>query len=218
MPNGSILIIGAGPGLGAALAETFAAAGYPVGLFGRDRAQLDTQAHALTSAGHPAGAYRADVTDREQFSAATSRAAGELGRPEGLVYNAVLPTQEQPSDLTADRLAQSLAVNVGGAVTAVNAVLPLLSPGGSILLTGGGFALHPLPALTALSIGKAALRAYAYTLYEEQLARGVHASTVTIAGVLTPGDPRFDQRTVAARFLEVHQAATPDWTAEVVHQ
>jgi short-subunit dehydrogenase len=96
--------------------------------------------------------------------------------------------------------------------------LPLLGDsGGTVLLTGGGLALQPSAQVASLSIGKAALRAYAQVLHEEQAERGVHVSTVTIAGVLQLGDERFDPHKVAATFLGVHRRAPHEWVAEVIH-
>ena len=57
----------------------------------------------------------------------------------------------------------STTVNIGGALVAAQAVAPKMSERGlgTILLTGGGFALQPLPDYLSLSIGKAGIRALA---------------------------------------------------------
>ena len=56
-----------------------------------------------------------------------------------------------------------LAVNIGGAMVAAQAAAPkMMARGsGSILFTGGGFALQPHPDYLSLSIGKAGIRALA---------------------------------------------------------
>jgi short-subunit dehydrogenase len=80
-----------------------------------------------------------------------------------------------------------------------------------------GLALQPSAQLASLSIGKTALRAYAHVLHEEQAERGVHVSTVTIAGALQLGDERFDPHKVAEAFLGVHGREPHEWAAEVIH-
>lgn len=78
---------------------------------------------------------------------------------------------------------------MGGALVAVQAVAPFMFERGegSILLTGGGFALNPLPEFLSLSIGKAGIRALAQGLFEEFKSKGVHIATVTVSTTVTPG-------------------------------
>jgi NADP-dependent 3-hydroxy acid dehydrogenase YdfG len=218
MSNHTVMIVGAGPGLGHALAASFAQAGHPVALFARQQEQLESIVEELRGQNHNVAGYRADVTDADQLRSAIELAAQELGPPEVLVYNAFVWQMDRPSELTAHGLNDVLAVDVSGAVTAVNAFLPLLrEPRGTVLLTGGGLALQPSAQVASLSIGKAAIRAYAQVLHEEQAERGIHVATITIDGVLRAGDERFDHHTVAATFLDVHRYAPSEWVAEVVH-
>ena len=88
---------------------------------------------------------------------------------------------------------------------------------GTVLFTGGGFALAPSPDYTSLSVGKAALRAYAHALHAEQQETGVHVTTVTIRGFLKPGDERFDPEVIAPVYLELHQRPRDQWQAEYVY-
>ncbi|MGW0583914.1 SDR family NAD(P)-dependent oxidoreductase [Streptomyces sp. NPDC002920] len=218
MSKGTALIIGVGPGLGLALAEAFARDGHPVALFGRDAERLDKYAAELTGQGFTAGAYQADAGNPEALQAALGRAANDLGAPEILVYNAAVLKTDTPTGLDATAWAQTLAVNVTGAVVAARTVLPLLRDGrGSLLFTGGGFALHPSPEYTTLSVGKAALRAYVQALHDDQRDSGVHASTVTVAGMIGGEDPRFAPEALAAAYLDLHHQPKDQWQAELVY-
>lgn len=68
-------------------------------------------------------------------------------------------------------------MNVTGAMAATQTVLPLLRDSrGSLLFTGGEFALQPSPAYTTLSVGRAALRAYVQALHADQYGSDVHVS------------------------------------------
>ena len=218
MSKGSALIVGAGPGLGLALAEAFAGAGHPVALFGRDAARLDKYASELTAEGHPARAYAVDVADPEGLAAALTRAADELGAPEALVYNPALIVQDKPTELDPREFAHTLAVNVTGAVVAAQTVLPLLRDGrGSLLFTGGGLALDPAPEYASLSVGKAALRSYVQALHKQQQGSAVHVTTVTIAGFIGGDDPRFAAAELAATYLNLHQQPQDQWQAELLY-
>jgi len=218
MPTDTVMIVGAGPGLGQALARVFARAGHPIALFARQRERLDTLVAELRSENVRVSGYGADVTNADELRCAIKQAADELGPPSVLVYNAFVLQADRPSELSAEALSDVLAVDVLGAVTAVNAVVPLFGDsGGTVLLTGGGLALQPSAQLASLSIGKTALRAYAHVLHEEQAERGVHVSTVTIAGALQLGDERFDPHKVAEAFLGVHGREPHEWAAEVIH-
>ncbi|MFE2483087.1 SDR family oxidoreductase [Streptomyces mirabilis] len=218
MSKGTALIVGVGPGLGLALAEAFARDGHPVALFGRDAERLGKHAAELTSQGFTASAYRADAGNPEDLRAALGRAVDGLGAPEVLVYNASVMRADTPTELDATAWAQALAVNVTGAVVATRTVLPLLRDGrGSLLFTGGGFALHPSPEYTTMSAGKAALRAYVQALHEDQHGSDVHVSTVTVAGNIGGEDPRFAPDLLAAAYLDLHHQPKDQWQSELVY-
>ena len=132
-----------------------------------------------------------------------------------LISNAAVLRPDKPTELSADEWNRRLAVNVSGAKVATHAVLPRLRGGrGTLLFTGGGPGLQPSPNFTTMSVGKAALRACALALFEDQRANGVHAATVTIAGNI--GEPRFEPGNIAQRYLELHHQPQHEWTAEIV--
>lgn len=216
MSKGTALIVGVGPGLGLALAEAFARDGHPVALFGRGAERLEKYATGLTGQGLTAGAYQADAARPEELRAALGRAVDDLGAPEVLIYNAAVLQRDTPTELDAEAWAGSLAVNVTGAVVATRTVLPLLRDGrGSLLYTGGAFAVQPSPQFTTVSVGKAALRAYVQALHEERRGSGVHVSTVTIAGIIGGEDPRFAPDALAAAYLDLHHQPQDQWQAEL---
>ncbi|MFF2847370.1 SDR family NAD(P)-dependent oxidoreductase [Streptomyces sp. NPDC058001] len=218
MSKGSAFIVGVGPGLGLALAEAFARDGNPVALFGRDVARLEKYVSGLVAEGRTANAYQADVADSEGLRAALAQAADDLGAPELLVYNAALLAPDTPTGPDAKDFAHTLAVNVTGAMVAARTVLPLLRGGrGSLLFTGGAFALHPSPEYTSLSVGKAALRAYVQALHKQQQGSDVHVTTVTVAGYIGGEDPRFAPKTLAATYLDLHHQPQDQWQAELLY-
>jgi NAD(P)-dependent dehydrogenase (short-subunit alcohol dehydrogenase family) len=218
MSKGSALIVGVGPGLGLALAQAFAQDGNPVALFGRGAERLEEYASGLVAEGHTANAYPVDAADPEALRAAIVTATDELGAPEVLVYNAALMAPDTPTGLDERDFARTLAVNVTGAVVAARTVLPLLPGGrGSLLFTGGVLALDPSPEFSSLSVGKAALRAYVQSLHKQQQGTGVHVTTVTVAGSIGGGDPRFAPEALAAAYLDLHHQPPGWWQSELLY-
>jgi NAD(P)-dependent dehydrogenase (short-subunit alcohol dehydrogenase family) len=188
-----------------------------VAILGRSQERLQQYASEL-SGEQPARAYAADITDRDALRAAISAAIEELGAPEVLVYNAALIRPDSPTDGDDDGWLNSFAVNMLGAKVAAETVLPALQGRGSLLFTGGGLAVAPSPQYASLSVGKASLRAYVYTLAAELSGTGVHATVVTINGAIDAGEERFSSPTLANAYLELHRQDAKDWTPELVRK
>jgi NAD(P)-dependent dehydrogenase (short-subunit alcohol dehydrogenase family) len=216
--QGSVLIVGVGPGLGLSVARVFAEAGHPVALIGRTDPALKEMAALLQGEGHTVGFFQADAGDPAELESAIDEAVAVLGLPEALVYNAAHQQPNTPTSTTAQLWSDSLAVNVTGAAVAAQHVIPMFRGGrGSVLFTGGGFALAPSPDYTTLSVGKAGQRAYALALHAEQQESAVHVVTITIRGLIRGGDPRFEPEVIAPVYLELHRRPRDQWQAEYVY-
>jgi NADP-dependent 3-hydroxy acid dehydrogenase YdfG len=83
---------------------------------------------------------------------------------------------------------------------------------GTIIVTGGGFADHPIPALASVSLGKAALRSAATMLGADLASDGIRVATFTIAGQIVAGTA-FDPDSIADRYWEVVDSDGP-WESE----
>jgi short-subunit dehydrogenase len=201
-PREQAIVIGAGPGLGRALALTFARQGFDVGLVARREAELERIAGEVRALGRRAAIAGADAADPDTVAAAVERlcAAAPLAI---LSYNAGVDRGALlANDFAA--LAQATNVNALAAVRAVQSALPALrASGGTVLLTGGGSALWPSGSEGVLSLGKAALRGAAFALAEELAPLGVTVRTVTIAGRIVPGTA-FDPERIAQTFWDVY--------------
>lgn len=98
-PSKTLLVIGAGPGIGRSVTTLFAKHGYAnVALVARRSAQLETEKKAVQDALGPEGkvrTYAVDVVDAAALARALDDADAELGRPECVFYNAarVLPSE-----------------------------------------------------------------------------------------------------------------------------
>jgi NAD(P)-dependent dehydrogenase (short-subunit alcohol dehydrogenase family) len=208
-----LLLIGAGPGVGAGVVRRFGREGFRSTLISRS-ASVDL-ASELRSGGLQIEAIGADIGDLDGYRKTLEGIFGAPGAPGVVVYNAALPDPGQILDTTVEQLRTAHDVDVIGAVVAAQVAAPALraAGGGTMLVTSGGFADNPLPALATLSIGKAALRS-AQTLIAAGVAEdGIHAATVTIAGVVKPGTD-FDPDKIAELFWTAHTDSKDAWKTE----
>lgn len=134
-----LVVVGVGPGIGRAVAERFAREGMPVAVLARDPARVRAVARSVSDHGVPVFAATADSSDERDLRSALDAAAGELGPPDVLVYNAALVRADVPGELSARGQLDAWAVNVVGAITAATHVAPGMARrgGGSIIITGG---------------------------------------------------------------------------------
>jgi len=217
MALGSALVVGVGPGLGLEIARTFAEAGHPVAMLSRDKAKLDGFAAELAPTGQDVRGYVTDAGDPVNLRDVLDGAITELGTPDVLVYNVGVLRKDSPIGGDDSEWSDITTVNVLGARVAADAVLPRLRDGrGSLLFTGGGYALHPSKEFASLSVGKAALRTYVQVLHETLTGTAVHATSVTITASIG-SEPRFEPATIAKAYLELANQPQSEWQHELVY-
>jgi short-subunit dehydrogenase len=188
----SIVIVGAGPNLGAAVARRFGREGMEVGLVARNAEKLEALAQELRGDGLSVEVAAADIRDADGLSNAIRSLAASLGPVEVLEYSP-LPAREFMKPIletTVDDVRGPLEFSVLGAVAAATAVLPpMLDAGkGTILFTTGGAAINPYPLRAGVGISFAGEVAYARMLHEELRERGIHVGHTAIAGRIAPGE------------------------------
>lgn len=208
------LSIGSGPGMGFATAERFAKEGFQIVLSARNAEKTQSLAAQLQAKGYKAEARSVDTSDPSSVIALVSEVETQFGAIDVLHYNAASMRKATLGEQPAETFNTDLAVNIGGAQAAAQgaAAKMLESGSGSILLTGGGFALQPSSDYLSLSIGKAGIRALAYGLFESFKAKGVHVATVTVAAFVNPGSR--DADAVADMFWQLHSQPNDSWTVE----
>jgi len=147
----AIAIVGAGPGMGLAIARTFGSHGFDVVLISRNRGKLDTLVEKLTADGVTAAAFPADVLDRDALTQALQDAAARFGGIDVLEYSPVgtfgttaltAPTGTEPSHVEFE-----MNFQLYGAIAATKAVLPAMreAGAGTLLYTTGAGSIVPDP-------------------------------------------------------------------------
>jgi len=209
-----LLLVGAGPGLGEAVAHRFAVGGFRVTLVARSNDKLADLAGSLADTGAEIGTIEADASDPEGLGARLAVLYRGERAPGVIIYNAVMGAPDQLLSVTVDHLQAAYAVDVISAIVVAQVAAPAMKAAGfgTMIVTGGGFADHPIPALATVSLGKAALRSAATMLGADLEPHGIRVATLTIAGRIVAGSA-FDPERIAERYLDVVQTGGP-WQAE----
>ena len=212
--NRHLLLVGAGPGLGMAVAHRFAEGGYRVTLVARSTDGLGKLANGLADTGARIDTVAADASDPEGLRARMAELYNEQGAPGVIIYNTVMGAPDRLMTSSVEHLQTAYAVDVIGAIVVTQVAAPAMQAAGSgtIIVTGGGFADHPIPALATVSLGKAALRSAATMLGADLAPDGIRVATLTIAGQIV-GGTAFDPENIAKRYWEVVHSDDP-WRAE----
>ncbi len=224
-PYSSALIVGAGPGLGASLARTFARdGGMRVMVAARQRDRLD--AIALDTG---AGVAICDSTDAASVAALFDAAAAHFGAPpEVVVYNASMRVRGAFVDVDAIAVERALRVTAYGAfLVAQQAARRMVPLGrGAILFTGASAGVKGYPQSAAFAMGKFALRGLAQSLARELSPLGIHVGHVVIDGGIRPSrdsgaagdagqDDRLDPDAIAQTYLHLLSQPRSAWTWEI---
>ena len=209
-----LMLVGAGPGLGMAVARRFAVGGYGLTLVARSADGLGDLAGSLSDTGAQINTIAADASEPDGLGARMRELYLGHDAPGVIVYNAVMGAPDRLLSSTVAHLQAAYSVDVISAIVVAQVAAPAMRAAGfgTILVTGGGFADHPIPALATVSLGKAALRSAATMLGADLGPDGIRVATLTIAGQIVAGTP-FDPERIAERYWEVVHADAP-WQAE----
>jgi short-subunit dehydrogenase len=212
--SGHLLLVGAGPGLGMAVARRFAVGGYRVTLVARSTDKLGDLAGSLSDTGAEIGTIEADASDPEGLGARLTELDRGQGAPGVIIYNAVMGAPDQLLSASVDHLQAAYAVDVISAIVVAQVAARAMKAAGfgTMIVTGGAFANHPIPALATVSLGKAALRSAATMLGADLEPDGIRVATLTIAGRIVAG-MAFDLERIAERYWDVVQT-DGQWQAE----
>jgi NAD(P)-dependent dehydrogenase (short-subunit alcohol dehydrogenase family) len=222
------VVLGVGPGLGAAVAHRFAREGFAVGLMARSIEQLTQVQSEIEQSGGKALSVSVDATDAASVKAAFEEVSSQLGSPEVFVYNAGAFKMAGILELTPEQFEQNWKVNCFGAFLAVQQVLPAMIErgGGTILLTGATAAVRGSAKFAALAVGKFGLRALAQSLAREFGSQGIHVAHIIIDGMINTPRVRamasereehtlLSPEAIAQTYWQLYQQDATAWTLEL---
>lgn len=179
----NVLVTGGTSGIGLAVAQAYAAEGARVVVTGRDPKGLDD---AAAQVGAGTVALRNDASNLDD-ARALARSIGEQGIKLDAIFINAGVAKFAPFDQVDEALWDlTFDTNVKGAYFQLQALLPHLNPGASIVLNGSINAHIGMPHSSVYAASKAALITLARTLSAELLPRGVRVNVVSPGPVQTP--------------------------------
>lgn len=216
MSRKTIVIVGAGKGMGNHIARKFAENGFRVVLIARSQKNLEEYAEEFKASGVEIFTQAADASDTNSLKEAFRVIKEKFGAVDVMVYNAAILEGGLPSALSEEELLLHYKVDVAGALFCARQVIPEQAArgAGTILFTGGGFALHPSAEYTCVSMDKAALRALSFALHQELKDKGIFVGTVTIMGNVAEGT-HYAPELIAEKYWQLY---TERKECEVVYE
>ncbi|QWC86534.1 SDR family NAD(P)-dependent oxidoreductase [Nocardioidaceae bacterium] len=205
----TMAIVGAGRGLGAAVARRFAKEGFSIALISRTQSKVDALAADLENDGVTAQGFTADVRDPASLRRTLEQVTETMGPIEILQYSP-LPQKDfmrpvletRPEDLVGP-----VEFSIYGPVAAVQQVLPgmrFLPDGGTILFINGGSAVKPGRTVTGTTVAFHGQRAYIDLLHEELKDENIHVGQLIIGGAIDPEDEKKSPEAMAEHLWRIH--------------
>lgn len=232
--KGVCLVVGAGDGLGSAVARAFAAEGLTVCMTRRARNldRLEALAEDIRAAGGEAHAFGCDAREESEVVALFDRIEAEIGPLEVVVFNIGANVRFPIVETTARVFTKVWEMACfAGFLTGREAARILAPRGrGTLIFTGATASIRGREGFAAFAAAKAGLRALAQSLARELGPQGVHVAHVVIDGAvdgtfirsvrgevddLLARDSILKPADVAAAYVQLHRQPRSAWTHEM---
>ncbi len=193
-----ILVTGAGRGVGATAAKTFAAHGATVLLLGKTEANLSQVYDAIEAAGHPQAAvipFNLETALPHQYDELAAMIEAEFGKLDGLLHNASIIGPRTPLEqLSGDNFMRVMQVNVNAMFMLTSTLLPLLklSQDASVAFTSSSVGRKGRAYWGAYAVSKFATEGLMQVLADE-----VDGVSHVRANSINPGATRTNMRAQA---------------------
>lgn len=217
----SVWITGASSGIGAAMAQRFADAGYRVALTARGRKNLEAIATTLPDP-EAALLVPGDVTDREGMTEIARKVADWGGGLDVLCNNAGLNIPGRSwADLDWNSWDQVINVNITGALNVIASCLPIMrEQQGGVMIHTSSWAgrFHSPVSGVVYGASKHALSDMSLSLNDEEGKNGIRSTALCPAEVATPllaKRPGFDAAKMAIMIQPEDMAKTALFVAEM---
>lgn len=171
----TIVITGAGVGLGRALARRFASEGETVILLGRTFAKVQALAEEL---GEPHFAVECDVGSPDSVRAAFAKIAERHPKIDVLINNAAIYEPFMVQNATDEQILSIMNTNFAGSIFTCRAAIPMMEKGAAILNVTSESVGFEFPMLSLYASTKGGLERFTESLSLELQPAGIRVSTV----------------------------------------
>ncbi len=232
--SGVCLVVGAGDGVGGAIAKAFAAEGMEVCITRRARNldQLEALAQSIRDTGGKARAFGVDARSEDEMVALFEQVEREVGPLEVVVFNIGANVRFDLTETTARVFHKVWEMACfAGFLTGREAARVMIPRGrGTILFTGASASLRGRQGFSAFSAAKQALRGVAQAAAKELGPKGVHVAHIVVDGAIDgvfarTNIPDRDERLqrddilkpeeIAANYVWLHKQHRSAWTHEL---
>jgi len=223
----TLLVAGAGQGLGKAMAKRFAREGYAVALAARNEERLSSLASELD-----ASAFPADLTSESEVANLFKQVEARLGTIEAVAFIAATRVQGPFAELSAADFEnvwrQSCLSGFLVGREAARTMLPRAR--GSVIFTGASGSTRGRAHFAAFAAAKGGLRFMAQSMARELGPKGIHVATVLIDGAIASermwrdhrdrmeklgADGALQPEAIAETYWQIHNQPRSAWTHEV---
>lgn len=195
----TIVITGAGIGLGRALARRFAKDGDTVILLGRTFSKVQAAAEEI---GGSAFALECDVASPDSVRAAFAAIAERHPRIDALINNAAVYEPFDVADATDDQILSIVNTNLNGPIFCARAAIPMMDKGGYIINVSSESVALDFPMLSLYQCSKAGLERFTESLSKELMPKGIRVSTVRAGPMYEEGKGSAWDPEVGMRFYQ----------------
>jgi len=233
-PKGVCLVVGAGDGVGGAIARAFAAEGHPVCITRRARNldQLEALAADIRAKGGVAHAFGVDARDEAEVIALFDKIEAEIGALEVVVFNIGANVRFSLTETTSRVFTKVWEMACFAGFLAGREAARVMTPrgAGSILFTGATASTRGREGFSAFAAAKAGLRVLAQSAARELGPKGIHVAHVVVDGAIDGVFTRSNRDNVedllaedrilkpdeiAANYVWLHRQPRSAWTHEL---
>jgi uncharacterized oxidoreductase len=188
LSNRSVLVTGAGSGIGRAMAVTLACKGARLTLTGRREEPLQETARLVEEAGGEAEVVPGDVTDPEARERVVQAAVERFGGLDVLVNNAGSVRAGRLENIDTEEIQSQIEVNLLAPILLTRTALPALRESGdaAIANVSSGFGFVGMPFYSVYAATKAGIAHFGEALRRELFGEGVHVMTIYPGATETP--------------------------------
>src|SRR5438067_944564 len=183
LANKAAFITGGNSGIGLATAKLFVAEGARVAITGRNKQTLEAAAKEL---GPNALVIVADATDIAATEAAIKQAVAKFGKLDVIFANAGIAGGTPLGAATLETFEKVIRTNITAVFFTVQAAVPHLNDGASIILNGSVISVLGNPGYSAYAASKAGVRAMARVMASELSPRNIRVNVVSPGAIRTP--------------------------------
>lgn len=178
------LVTGGATGIGFASAQLFAEEGAKVFITGRRQAELDAAAATI---GRNVVAIQCDISKLAELDRLYARIRDEAGRLDIVFANAGGGEFARLGEITEEHFDTTFAINVKGTLFTVQKALPLMGPGGSIVITSSTTGTTGNENFSVYSGSKAAVRNFVRSWILDLKGTGIRVNVLSPGATETPG-------------------------------